>query len=527
IQLSQRIKNRTLALNKAQDLLEAIVWDYRMNSHDHYSSLSQFVAEFPGTDDSSFNCSDDRSSNQCFGYGLANHACDPNYGPAGKMILASFSWINSFYAPVDSALTRAGLDGLAGVGELATDFIQYKKPAVSATEILGFISELLLPVGAGQMFAKTFSGTVNSLAADALKIGKPPSYKASQISLYYLGKMNDYKLMGNQMGFEIGDAAEQILALGKSPVEISEGALGIINEVTGFDELVDNVVTKWGDSAQTAVANLFDGITSADTITNGVSNYATLLGMIADGAWSRDMAVGDIAPNAATSMFSHLIPSLFTRMISVRPYACGGKNSADADLLFGELFTKPFSSESSDSAVSLSQYPNLCFFLLDANKDGTGRACGRAGCDPDVPKKLTKLFGMVHSVMTGGTEFGGLVMEDYVTRLNSLYEGWVANGKKNGAPTYKIDPKAPGGSLGNLYDNPITSAGLFNSYIHVCGNDTSGIKMDKNKNSPDMDLISENILSAIDAIRAIPILPESLSERLPWKSRLSLPTLKD
>lgn len=83
----------------------------------------------------------------------------------------------------------------------------------------------------------------------------------------------------------------------------------MINEVTDSDNLVDNVVTEWRNSAQTAVGSLFDGITSMNTITNGVSDYASLLGMMADGAWSRNMAVGDIASNAAAAMFSHLIPT--------------------------------------------------------------------------------------------------------------------------------------------------------------------------------------------------------------------------
>lgn len=115
-------------------------------------------------------------------------------------------------------MTKAGLAGLAGVPDLAENDIKYDKPSMSAEQILGFIAELLVPVGAGQMFGKTLSTTVNDLAKDAMKIGKPPSYQASQLSQFYLNKMNDYKLMANQMAFEMTDVATQILAAGKNPM---------------------------------------------------------------------------------------------------------------------------------------------------------------------------------------------------------------------------------------------------------------------------------------------------------------------
>lgn len=89
---------------------------------------------------------------------------------------------------------------------------------MSAEEILGWVADLLLPVGAGQMFAKSLSTTVNDLAKDAMKIGKPPSYQASQLSQYYLSKISDYKLMANQMAFEMSDVATQILSAGKNPM---------------------------------------------------------------------------------------------------------------------------------------------------------------------------------------------------------------------------------------------------------------------------------------------------------------------
>lgn len=98
--------------------------------------------------------------------------------------------------------------------DLAANDIKYDKPSMSAEKILGFIAELLIPVGAGQMFGKTLSTTVNDLS----RAGRPPSYEASQLSQYYSNKINDYKLMANQMAFEMTDVATQILGAGRNPM---------------------------------------------------------------------------------------------------------------------------------------------------------------------------------------------------------------------------------------------------------------------------------------------------------------------
>lgn len=210
---------------------------------------------------------------------------------------------------------------------------------MSAEEILGWVADLLLPVGAGQMFAKSLSTTVNDLAKDAMKIGKPPSYQASQLSQYYLSKISDYKLMANQMAFEMSDVATQILSAGKNPmwaslvlaswlkqreeyftkINNSDGAAPIINEIASFDGLVEKVVVDWGTSAQNAVGNLFDGISNGDSVVNGISDYSNLKNMLKDGAWSRPMKVGDVAADAATAMFSHLLPLALHQNDKVRP----------------------------------------------------------------------------------------------------------------------------------------------------------------------------------------------------------------
>lgn len=74
----------------------------------------------------------------------------------------------------------------------------------------------------------------------------------------------------------------------------------------------------------------------------------------------------------------------------------------------------------------------------------------------------------------------------------------MANGKKNGVPTYKVDPKAAGGSDANLFDFPVNSAGLYSSYFNVCGNDDPNAKLEKNKTPDDVKLIFDNTVSAAD-----------------------------
>jgi len=145
------------------------------------------------------------------------------------MILNSLSWINNVgmeitlgitlanisqhYAPMQNALTAAEVKGLADVGNIAKDFVSYNKPQMSAAAILGGIAEILMPVGAGQFIAHGLRKAVLPLATDAMKAAD----KASATSQYYLGKLNDYKLLANQMGFEFSAQAETVLAGGKNP----------------------------------------------------------------------------------------------------------------------------------------------------------------------------------------------------------------------------------------------------------------------------------------------------------------------
>src|SRR4051812_42927110 len=59
----------------AEDLLEAAIQSYRQDARGNYNSLTAYLAELFGTDDSTFDCSDDRSNNECTGWGPANHDC--------------------------------------------------------------------------------------------------------------------------------------------------------------------------------------------------------------------------------------------------------------------------------------------------------------------------------------------------------------------------------------------------------------------------------------------------------------------
>jgi hypothetical protein len=71
-------------------------------------------------------------------------------------------------------------------------------------------------------------------------------------------------------------------------------------------------------------------------------------------------------------------------------------------------------------AVSLDKYPGLCFFLLDANEEGSTDSVSSTGVgnqqDTTAPG-LIQLSGMSHSTLTGAaTAFGGLTMDDFVER---------------------------------------------------------------------------------------------------------------
>lgn len=83
-------------------------------------------------------------------------------------------------------------------------------------------------------------------------------------------------------------------------------------------------------------------------------------------------------------------------------------------------------------------------------------------------------------------------------RGESLYTGWLANGKKNGSPTYKVNAESPGGDTGNLFDFPVTSAGLCNGYFNVCGNDDPTSKLRKNQDPDDMKNLYDNLVQAGD-----------------------------
>ncbi len=116
--------------------------------------------------------------------------------------------------PIDNALTNAGMKALASDGDIAKSFVQYDKKEMSAPEILGFIAKNFLPVGIGQSFSKGLQQVVR----DSSAWEKGQSYIPSQLQQYYRGKMDEYRLMANQMSFEMSSVVEQILAAAKNPV---------------------------------------------------------------------------------------------------------------------------------------------------------------------------------------------------------------------------------------------------------------------------------------------------------------------
>jgi hypothetical protein len=106
---------------------------------------------------------------------------------------------------MNNALTKATVAGLAGASDIAADFVKYNKAVMSAAEILGFLAELVIPIRGGQIVAKAFAQSISNIAN-----------KASQIGKFYLSKINEFKGLANQIGFEFGSVAKQILAARKN-----------------------------------------------------------------------------------------------------------------------------------------------------------------------------------------------------------------------------------------------------------------------------------------------------------------------
>ena len=111
---------------------------------------------------------------------------------------------------MNDALFRAevDVDGL----DISANFVSYMHDThSSALNVLSMFAELILPVGAGQMFAATMKGAINTVTQAARD-----TEKAVAKSKFYVDQANNYKMQAQMFGFEVSDTATQkILEGGK------------------------------------------------------------------------------------------------------------------------------------------------------------------------------------------------------------------------------------------------------------------------------------------------------------------------
>lgn len=97
------------------------------------------------------------------------------------------------------------------------------------------------------------------------------------------------------------------------------GAESFLQESNTFEDLKKNIVTQWGAASQDVMGRLFSGSMTGDKNINGASNYAGLLSMFANGAWSEKINATGSLDQATTTLYSHLIPLALFQDSLVRP----------------------------------------------------------------------------------------------------------------------------------------------------------------------------------------------------------------
>ncbi len=95
--------------------------------------------------------------------------------------------------------------------------------------------------------------------------------------------------------------------------------MSITNEVSAFNELAEKIVTDWSKTAHATIENLFNGAMKAYKIVDGISDYASLIDMMKDGKWSRNLKMNNLADYATKAVISHIIPIALRQNDKVRP----------------------------------------------------------------------------------------------------------------------------------------------------------------------------------------------------------------
>ena len=77
-----------------------------------------------------------------------------------------------------------------------------------------------MPIGAGQMLSKSVAGGVGNLIKNIRTKAKGYEELGPRQVGYYSKKLDDYKVMANQVGFETSTTIEEILIAAKNPMSV-------------------------------------------------------------------------------------------------------------------------------------------------------------------------------------------------------------------------------------------------------------------------------------------------------------------
>ncbi|KAF2108222.1 hypothetical protein BDV96DRAFT_605900 [Lophiotrema nucula] len=316
------------------------------------------------------------------------------------------------------------------------------------------------------------------------------------ISKFWQKAQKGFKIQSAAFGVEMAMTANEALAGWENPIE---GALGMLQEVDSFTNLGLKTFENWEHGMTNATHNMFMGLMKDDEeIGQGISNFASLQHALEGGIWVDGLGSADAYQSAVSQYLAYALPMAemmnddVRPTIIIRPYACDDGNKVGQDKTFRNWVDK----FASNVAVKLDAAPGLCFVVVDANKQAKHQSCGRGGCR-DIPE-LAELSGINHASLdhpNGDSlgPWGDIKLEDYVW---SAYTGWKNNGKKNSVPVINLE-QTPGDQGGNIWDAPLNTAGEWSPFFVVCGNDDPNSSLDKKKTPEDIDLIFDNLWSAM------------------------------
>ncbi|KAF2649547.1 hypothetical protein K491DRAFT_721588 [Lophiostoma macrostomum CBS 122681] len=414
---------------------------------------------------------------------------DKEIGPAWNEILASMSNMHRFYKSiVHDAFAEDKTDATIDAFNLALNGVEYKKEDTTLETIADIVGVVLMPVGGGVMVTSMIRQGVSAAAARVAQL-------SGDFQAFWQKAQQGFNVQSAAFGVEMANMASEALANGKDPVE---GALSEIREISDFVTLGSNTFTYWENSLKNATSNIFTGKMKEDEdIGGGVSNMASLLHALDDGAWIDGLSTENVQQAAISQYLAHALPlaelqnDAVRPTIIMRPYACDDTNRAKQDSVVQE-WIKAFSS---DVTVSLSDAPGVCFLVLDANKDAHTTEC----CYTNIQlPHMAELNGINHKTMdhTSGAinpPWGDITIEDYV---NSTYLAWKNNGNKNIARTTDLGSSWP--SDGDVaWFNPLNIPGEWSSYFVICGTDDTNAVLDAQKTPDEIKLVLDNLESAL------------------------------